>query len=158
MAPNAWNRVRAVRLRALADSPKAFGTLLSEDEARPLPEWRARLENPNGATFLAHTEEDDIGIVTIIVHPEDHECGLLCSMWVAPAVRRSGLGAALIDAAVDWARGKRLARVVLGVGDYNRPAIALYEKMGFVPNGVLSTLPSPREHITEHERELRLKD
>ena len=32
MTPEGWQRVRAVRLRALLDAPDAFATMLAEDE------------------------------------------------------------------------------------------------------------------------------
>ena len=36
------------------------------------------------------------------------------------------------------------------------PAIALYTRNGFERNGEVSTLPPPREHISDHQRELKL--
>ena len=80
----------------------------------------------------------------------------LISMWVAPEVRGRGVGEALIAAVVEWARASGARRLLLDVGDHNRPAIALYARMGFEPNGRTGALPAPRSHIREHQRELRL--
>ena len=80
----------------------------------------------------------------------------LISMWVAPEVRGQGVGVALIDAVVEWARASGARRLLLDVGDHNRPAISLYARMGFEPNGTTGSLPAPRSHIREHQRELRL--
>ena len=38
----------------------------------------------------------------------------------------------------------------------NASAIALYARKGFQPNGEVSALPPPREHIREHQRELKI--
>ena len=80
----------------------------------------------------------------------------LISMWVAPEVRRRGVGGLLVDGVVDWARSSGVIRLLLDVSDSNAPAIALYARKGFTPNGEVGTLPPPREHIREHQRELRL--
>ena len=77
-------------------------------------------------------------------------------MWVAPEARRKGVGGALVDAVIEWARSAGVKRLLLDVADNNAPAIALYIQKGFQPNGEVSTFPPPREHIREHQRELRL--
>ena len=63
MQPDDWRRVRAVRLRALADAPDAFGTTLCEDEALPPETWRERLGSSVAATFLACGQDADLGLV-----------------------------------------------------------------------------------------------
>ena len=80
----------------------------------------------------------------------------LLSMWVAPEARRQGTGAKLIGAVIDWARNENLNRLVLDVAENNLPALALYARAGFVPNGTHGTLPVPRTHIREIQLEMRL--
>jgi len=77
-------------------------------------------------------------------------------MWVAPEVRRRGVGGMLVDAVIEWARSNGVTRLLLDVADNNAPAIELYARKGFEPNGEVGTLPPPREYIREHQRELRL--
>lgn len=50
--------------------------------------------------------------------------------------RRYGVGEALMRAAISKARDKGLTRVELTVREHNKPAIALYEKLGFKVEGV----------------------
>ena len=158
MHPDGWERVRAVRLRALADTPDAFGTTLAESEAMPVERWRERLEAEADATFLASDRAGDIGLV--VGRPwefsEDPGAVGLFAMWVAPEARGRGVGGALVDAVVDWAKHSGYARVFLDVADQNAPALALYESKGFVPTGKTATLPEPRQHVLEHERVLVL--
>jgi RimJ/RimL family protein N-acetyltransferase len=62
-----------------------------------------------------------------------HWCSL--GMWVAPAGRGVGVGGALLESAVKWARTEGFERVVAEVFGSNKRAIALYEKFGFAPEG-----------------------
>ena len=51
--------------------------------------------------------------------------------------RRLGLGRALMETAVDWARAVGVAKLTLGVFPDNAPAVGLYRAVGFVEEGVL---------------------
>jgi len=61
-----------------------------------------------------------------------------------------------MDAVIEYARSRGASRLLLDVGDHNQQAIALYARKGFRPNGQTGALPAPRNHIHEHQRELRL--
>jgi len=52
-------------------------------------------------------------------------------LFVSRQSRRSGLGAALVEAALKRARQRGCARVELDVNEANSAAIALYERFGF---------------------------
>ena len=56
-------------------------------------------------------------------------------MAVARDWRGAGVGSALMAAAIDWARERRLHKLSLGVFPHNAAAIALYRKYGFVEEG-----------------------
>lgn len=157
MDAEGWARVRAVRLRALTEAPDAFGTTLAEDECRSREEWRARLEDPDAATFLASSEGHDLGLATgSRYHGRTGAAGLF-GMWVDPAHRGRGIGDALVDAVVAWARASGYERVLLDVANENPSAIRLYARKGFHPTGLTGSLPPPREHVLEHERALELR-
>ena len=50
--------------------------------------------------------------------------------------RRQGIGRALLEQAVEWAREVGVAKLELHVFPYNEPAIRLYERFGFEREGV----------------------
>ncbi len=156
MTHDAWERVRAIRLRALADAPGAFAVTLAEDAARPDASWRERLEASDAATFVARADGADVGLVVGASFRGREPAAGLFAMWVAPEARGAGVGALLVDAVVAWARERGHPRLLLEVADENAAAIRLYERKGFAPTGVRGTLPPPREHVTEHERALEL--
>lgn len=56
-------------------------------------------------------------------------------MMVARDWRGRGVGTALVEAAIEWARERGLHKLSLGVFPQNEPALALYRKLGFVEEG-----------------------
>jgi RimJ/RimL family protein N-acetyltransferase len=56
-------------------------------------------------------------------------------MMVAKGSRGQGVGTALMEAAIAWAREQGLHKLVLDVFPHNEAAIALYRKCGFVEEG-----------------------
>lgn len=147
-------RLRDLRLRALADAPDAFESTHDETAARPVESWVQQLRDL--PTFVVREGDRDLGMARGAIDPERPATGWLLSMWVDPAARGKGAGERLVDAVVGWARGAGLKRILLDVGDENAPAIALYARKGFEPTGDTSTLSPPREHIREHRRALDL--
>jgi GNAT superfamily N-acetyltransferase len=155
LTPQEGPRLRAIRLRALLDAPGAFGSTFEQASAWPAERWTKQLLELT--TLVAVSDEGlDVGLVRCARDEASVETAWLISMWVAPEVRRTGVGGVLVDAVINWARASRVNRLLLDVADTNVAAIALYARKGFEPNGEVSTLPPPREHITEHQRELRL--
>jgi RimJ/RimL family protein N-acetyltransferase len=69
-------------------------------------------------------------------------------MVVAEAWRARGIGGALLDAGVAWARDAGAHKVALQVWPHNQAAIALYEKFGFEREGLL------RRHYRRRSGEL----
>jgi GNAT superfamily N-acetyltransferase len=52
-------------------------------------------------------------------------------LYVEEAARGTGLGRALVDAAIERARDRGCARIELDVNEMNAAALALYESLGF---------------------------
>jgi ribosomal protein S18 acetylase RimI-like enzyme len=154
LEPDQAARLRAIRLRALRDAPDAFASRYEESAARPLDEWRVQLEDL--ASYVAVASGDDVGLVRAGELREDSRAAILFSLWVAPQARGQGVGDALIETIVAWARNQGFDRLVLDVASDNARAIALYARMGFEPSGETSALPPPRQHILEHRRSRKL--
>ena len=144
-------RLRTIRLRSLRDAPNAFNSTLEETLARSPEEWAQQVRDM--ATFVALVGKQDVGIVRGALDSDDPSRSRLLSMWVAPASRGEGIGEALVGAIIEWARSTPASRLLLDVSDDNHPAIALYQRLGFAPNGEAGSFPPPREHILEHQRE-----
>jgi GNAT superfamily N-acetyltransferase len=59
-----------------------------------------------------------------------HDC-LLEDLFVDPGARRSGLGRALVGAAIECARARDCRRIELDTAETNEAALALYGSAGF---------------------------
>ena len=134
-----WQTVRDIRLAALQEAPYAFGSTYARERDFDEDTWRDRLSNPDGPTFLAFDGDDAVGIDGVYTEGGDR---ILVAMWVAPAARRRGVGAALTNAVCDWVKAKGDTRVYLGVAEDNDPARRLYERLGFRMTGKSAPLHS----------------
>jgi ribosomal protein S18 acetylase RimI-like enzyme len=146
MQPNEWPLLREVRLRALRDTPLAFGSTYTRESALADEQWAAwavkRTTPGEQVTFLAFEQERCCGIIGCYIEPENPADACIVSMWVAPEARRQGVGARLIREAENWARWQGLRRLVLIVTENNEPAIRLYEHCGFRFTGESEPYPN----------------
>src|SRR5712691_10718940 len=69
-----WERLRAIRLCALADTPMAFGSTLAAEQAQPDEFWRGRAAggaaDDDRATFIAERDGAWVGIATCVLEDE----------------------------------------------------------------------------------------
>ena len=151
---NEVERLRTIRLAALQDAPQAFTSTFQQMESLPPEGWLNQLRMLS--TFVAVVDGVDSGMVRGAPSSDDDSSAYLISLWVAPQARGLGVGDALIDAVVTWARSEGYTRLLLDAGIENRPAVALYSRKGFKPTGQLGHLPPPRDYVKEQEMALEL--
>lgn len=139
-------RLRALRLRALAGAPDAFGTTLAAAAAWPDAIWeelaRRRAAGEDEISFLAEEGDEWLGMVAGVPGEDGPGVAELISMWVEPAARGCGVGRRLIEAVVGWAREQGARTLTLWVTQSNAPAIALYTRAGFSRTGATQPHPS----------------
>jgi len=63
--------------------------------------------------------------------------GHIFLLYVAPEHRRRGIGSALVSLAENWARERGDKQISLQVFTTNKPAVNLYEKLGYENQSVL---------------------
>ena len=134
-----WRVYRDLRLRALADSPDAFGSTLAEETDRPDAEWARRLasgaDSETNLPVVAEVQGEPIGLAWGRIDTSNLDVAVLYQMWVAPTHRGVGAGQMLLRAVVAWARGQNASFLDLGVTCGDSPARRLYERAGFTPMG-----------------------
>ena len=136
-----WQVLRDIRLAALRDAPNAFGSTYAEQAASIEADWRRRISR--GGTFFAYVPEvdgDEAGLVGAF--QEKPDTVELVSLWVRPQARGLGVGEALVDAVIKWARARNATSVHLWFTEMNFHARMLYERCGFTPTGERQPLPS----------------
>ena len=135
LEPDEWRAFREIRIRALADSPDAFGATLDDASSRTDAEWQDRADQSDGAIFVVDGPDGFVAMASGGPARNVPNTAALFGMWVDPSARRHGLGSALVEAVKAWAIAEGYPRLGLGVTTTNAPAIALYERLGFVDIG-----------------------
>jgi GNAT superfamily N-acetyltransferase len=134
-------KLRAVGLRALADSPLAFGSTLAREESFPDAIWHERAARgaagENAVTIVAEQDGLLVGMATGLLGGEspDHIQPTIVGVFVEGAARRQGVGLGLVGNIVYWARGRGSARLYVWITSGNAAAMALYGRCGFELTG-----------------------
>lgn len=113
---------------AVAAERKWIGTEPGFDRAAYRAGWARVLAGEWGAAYVALDDDRIVGYIGI--HPHS-EYGHVIGMLVDARYRGRGIGEALLNTALEWAREQRLSDVSLLVFPHNERAIALYRKAGF---------------------------
>ena len=135
-----WKAYRALRLRALCESPDAFGSTYESESNRGDAEWSERISAVAASrcaqAFFALQHDEVCGLVWCKASDGDEGLVELFQMWVAPEVRGSGAGHMLLEQAIAWAKCYGAQRIRLGVTIADSPAMSLYKSAGFQPIGM----------------------
>jgi GNAT superfamily N-acetyltransferase len=121
----------------------AFGSTLAREETFTDEVWHRRAaggtSGTDRVTFIAERDGQWIGLASGLAAADPDEPDkaepVLVGMFVEPAGRRRGVGVALVEAVVAWARARGATGLHLWVTATNDSAIALYDKCGFQPTG-----------------------
>ncbi len=113
------------------------GAEMTEEYVTALETELAR-KGEDAALFVAESRDGAVlGFVTCFVVEDELEREprqvRIEDIVVAAAVRRRGIGRALVAAAVRFANERRVRRIVLSVLTVNAGAAATYEALGFKP-------------------------
>ena len=135
LSPQDAAAFRALRLRGLLECPAAFASSYAEEVGDAVAVVAERLSPKGDGSILgAFQEHALVGVVGIrregmvkLAHK-----AFIWGMYVAPEARRRGIGAALMERAMQYATAElRVKQVNLGVNTENKAALALYRKLGF---------------------------
>ncbi|MEQ1630224.1 MAG: ribosomal protein S18-alanine N-acetyltransferase [Gallionella sp.] len=107
-----------------------------EQLVQPYPWSRGNFTDALGSGYRCVVDEVVGQIVSYsVLMPVLDEAELL-NIGVAAAQQRKGLGKAMLDAQMQWARTQNMQRIFLEVRVSNLPAIALYRAVGFIEIGM----------------------
>ena len=99
----------------------------------PTPAWEHALEHEDCSDHLlalAKVEGRVVGWCRLF--PVESQPGVVeLGIGVLRSYRQQGVGEALIGYGVEWGKGRSVSEIVLTTHGENRPAIGLFEKVGF---------------------------
>ena len=109
--------------------------LLTVDEEREF--LRRAAEDPNQFVLVAELNVQIVGAANIsrFAKPTQRHAASL-GLSVDIDRRHQGIGTALMHALLDWAKSRKIRRIELQVFTRNTLAIHLYQKLGFVQEGL----------------------
>ncbi len=138
-----WRAWRDLRLRALADSPDAFRPMLDEEQAHSDEFWEdivgSTADHPRGNLWIAELDGRGVAMAFSSID-EEYTTVYAGAMWVAPEVRRTGIGGALLGAVVEWGSESATERAELWVTEANTAAVRFYESHGFTATDDIEAL------------------
>jgi putative acetyltransferase len=146
MVPAAPARIRPARFEDLeqivdllwdvADEGEWIATEVPFDRQERTERYARLLEAAGSTIFVADASSKDapnvVGEITVSVAPY----GVAdISMMLAGEWRGLGLGKALLDVAIAWARETGAHKMWLEVWPHNAAAVSLYQRAGFIEEG-----------------------
>lgn len=127
---------------AIFQDDRFFGTTQAESKERlTLKKMQERtlksLQNENQLLLITETDGQALSMAEISCSENKRleHVGQI-GISIMPQYRRLGLGTAIMETMIEWAAAHPvIEKLALGVWAANEPAIALYEKMGFIEEG-----------------------
>lgn len=138
-----WALLRAIRLDALLNAPRAFVSTHGREAEYTEWQWRGWLRRDLWLlAFVNVSSAQPIGIIAATREPMA-PCGepFISSLWVNPGHRKRGIAKELIQAATDRLAAGGATAVSLWVLDGNERAQKLYAAMGFVATNDCQVAP-----------------
>jgi len=127
---NDFDRLRALRLAALKDTPDAFGAKYEDEAEKPISDWQNRLKNTNWCFVVA--DGVDIGLLAVDRAEKDRNSDCwLSSWWIRDEFRGSGIPKLMLNGLEQLCIEKKWEKIGLGVWPDNLRAISAYKKLGF---------------------------
>jgi len=124
------DRLRALRLAALKDTPDAFGAKYEDEAEKPISDWQNRLKNTNWCFVVA--DGVDIGLLAVDRAEKDRNSDCwLSSWWIRDEFRGSGIPKLMLNWLEQLCIEKKWEKIGLGVWPDNLRAISAYKKLGF---------------------------
>ena len=139
LSPAFAMHLKRVRLTALKDTPSAFSSTYARESQRSNEDWlkvASAWSSGQSVFYIALDEGAPCGMIAGKFDEMAPRRAWVLSMWVAPAHRRTGLGARLMDEVERWALNLAICELYLHVTSNNSTAQNFYQKCGFTRTGI----------------------
>lgn len=132
-----WKAYREVRLKALQDSPYAFGATFEEESQHPDSFWldvTSRWSHDENTCFLLceDSQQQILGMAGCYGSNEKEERAIVYSVWLHKSIRGGDTASALLSHLAKWSKHRGMTSLEGYVTENNPRARAFYRKLGFV--------------------------
>ncbi len=132
-------KYKSLRLEALKNNPEAFSSSYEEEKDMTIQQTEARLNSEQSHTYGAFTEEDLVGIATLVIETKkkiQHRASIV-AVYVQQDSRKGGIGKSLLTELIKKAKNlPGIEQIYLTVTASNLPAKKLYHALGFETYGI----------------------
>lgn len=128
--------LKALRLKALADTPEAFAEALGDAEKLSAGDWQTRAENECIYGLFEGETLSGMSQVDRYQSKATRHKAWLTAVYLEPSLRGRGAGRALLTHTIEDSRKQGILQLHLGVGDYNEAVKSLYASLGFEVYGL----------------------
>ena len=135
-----WKEHKELRLEALKKYPKAFGTSLKEELKFKEKDWNNRTWTKNSDTVFALDNNKLVGMVAYFVvdRLSQRHIANVVGMYVKEEYQNQGVGKKLLEAIFKKIKERGgVTKIKITVVTTNKPALKLYEKVGFKKTALL---------------------
>lgn len=139
-----WQVLKEIRLKALAESPLAYGEYYENAIKKNDEVWKSRAQgNDESATFIAFSNHKPAGMVSCFKNENSVQ---LVAMWADPNFRRVGIGTKLVNKVIEFASEKSIPTVHLWVTVGKTDANSFYTAFGFQATEEFDKLNETSDH------------
>lgn len=131
---------RKIRLEAIRNSPESFGESLGEASRKSTQDFEKSLSDHGKGDFVlgGFVDKELVGAVGFYresLSKLAHKANIW-GLYVTPASRGNGYGLSLVSEAINIAKSRSdLKQINLVVVASNKPAVAIYKRLGFTVYG-----------------------
>lgn len=125
--PDDWEKLRDIRLRAVKDSPQAFGDTVEETNSRTEAVERAWIANAH----IYVIEDKGVPVSAATLRKDTDGVWEINAVWTDPAHRQKGLSRKILEQILVDAKKMNINVLRLDVNPVQVVAVKLYESLGF---------------------------
>ena len=122
-----WEKFRDLRLRAVEDSPQAFGDTAQVTQLRTEVEWREWAKS----AYQFVIENNNRYVSSVTLRQDVDGIWIVNAAWTAPEFRGQGLSRKLFKKVFEKAKELNVNGITLNVNALQIEAIELYKDLGF---------------------------
>ena len=111
---------------------RACGLVVSYND--PNQDFRFALDGPSSSVLVCVTPDGAIAGSVMVGH--DGHRGWVYYLSADPALRRQGIGKALMNAAEEWLKARGVPKLQLMVRETNTSVLGFYQRIGYETNPV----------------------